>query len=228
MRIAVIPARGGSKRIPRKNIKDFYGKPVIAWSILAAQETGLFEAIIVSTEDAEIAEIARYWGAETPFARPVELADDLTPTAPVIVHAVNYYERLGYPVEWACCIYSCAPLVQAADMKEAMRLALYRDADFVYPVVRYAHPIQRAMVMDSGEKMRFLQPQYELTRTQDLSPSYYDAGQFYLGKGRAWREGKRMHSGGIGLPIPHWRAADIDTPEDWRRAEMLFAQTRQG
>ena len=222
MKIAVIPARGGSKRIPRKNIKDFCGAPMISWAIKAAHESKLFDHIIVSTDDDEIAKIARDFGAETPFKRPLELADDITPTVPVVAHAVDVCIKLGWAVDFACCIYPCAPSLQASDLLVAYELAVAQNADFVYPVAEYAHPIQRAMRRLPDGAMEFYSPQFELTRTQDLEKSYHDAGQFYWGKSTAWLAKKKMHTAGLGMPIPNWRVVDIDTEDDWMRAELLF------
>jgi pseudaminic acid cytidylyltransferase len=222
MKIAVIPARGGSKRIPRKNIKDFCGKPMIAWSIKVAQESKLFDRIIVSTDDKEIARIAKDSGAETPFKRPVDLADDLTPTLPVIAHAIASCIKLGWNVEYACCVYPCSPFLQVDDLVKAHKLAIDRKADFVYPVAEYAHPIQRAMRQLPNSTMQFYLPQFELTRTQDLEKSYHDAGQFYWGKTSAWLSNNKMHSDGIGMPIPNWRVVDIDSEDDWKRATIIF------
>lgn len=226
MKIAVIPARGGSKRIPRKNIKEFSGRPMIAWAISTAKESGLFESIIVSTDDAEIAETARCWGAATPFVRPANLADDLTPTVPVIAHAVKWCLDSGMAVDDACCIYPCAPFLQIGDLVKALDLARTQNADFVYSVTEYAHPVQRAMRRLEDGKMQFINPEYELTRTQDLERTYHDAGQFYWGKASAWLEQKKMHSEGIGMPIPNWRVVDIDTEDDWMRAELVFKQLK--
>jgi pseudaminic acid cytidylyltransferase len=222
MKIAVIPARGGSKRIPRKNIKDFCGKPMIAWSIKVAQESNLFDRIIVSTDDEEIARIARDSGAETPFIRPVGLADDLTPTVPVVAHAVVSCIKLGWNVEYACCVYPCAPFLQVDDLVKAHELVIDRKTDFVYSVAEYAHPIQRAMRRLPDDAMQFYAPQFELTRTQDLEISYHDAGQFYWGTASAWLENKKMHTDGIGMPIPNWRVVDIDSEDDWKRATIIF------
>lgn len=226
MRIAVIPARGGSKRIPRKNIKNFCVRPMIAWAISTARESGLFDHIIVSTDDEEIAELARNWGAETPFVRPANLADDLTPTVPVVAHAVKSCIEYGWAVDYACCIYPCVPFLQVSDLVAALDLAQARNADFVYPVTEYAHPIQRAMRQLPGGKMQFFSPEHELTRTQDLEKSYHDAGQFYWGKASAWLEQKKMHTAGLGMQIPNWRVVDIDTENDWKRAELVFNQLK--
>ncbi len=222
MKIAVIPARGGSKRIPRKNIKDFCGKPMIAWAITTALESRLFDHVIVSTDDGEIADIARKWGAETPFVRPVELADDFIPTVPVIAHAVKSCIDNGWPVKYACCIYPCVPFLQNGDLINAFDLAQKKGADFVYPVTEYAHPIQRVMRQLPSGKMQFISPEYELTRTQDLEKSYHDAGQFYWGKASAWINHKKMHTDGLGMVIPSWRVVDIDSMDDWIRAENLY------
>lgn len=220
MKIAVIPARGGSKRIPRKNIKNFSGKPMIAWSIAAAKASGLFDQIIVSTDDDEIAAIARAHGASTPFMRPAHLADDLTPTVPVLAHAVQACRELGWEVAHACCIYPCAPSLQADDLRAAFALLQERSAHFVFPVTEYAHPVQRAMRQLDDHSMQFFSPQFEMTRTQDLETSYHDAGQFYWGTADAWLTNKKMHTDGLGMPIPNWRVVDIDSESDWIRAEM--------
>lgn len=227
MKIAVIPARGGSKRIPRKNIKTFCGRPMIAWAIGAAKASGLFDHIIVSTDDDEIATVAGSWGAETPFMRPEALADDLTPTVPVIAHAVQSCMDLGWAVDYACCIYPCAPLLQAADLVAALDMLQDHDADFVYPVTEYAHPIQRAMRRLPGGQMQFFNREYEMTRTQDLETTYHDAGQFYWGKATAWLAHKNMHTDGLGMPVPNWRVVDIDSADDWARAEHLFRSVNE-
>lgn len=225
MKLAVIPARGGSKRIPRKNIKEFCGSPMIAWSIRVAEESKVFDRIVVSTDDAEIAAVAREHGAEVPFMRAADLSDDMTPTVPVIAHATGYCIDLGWPIEYACCIYPCSPLIEAQDLVKALEILKRQGVDFVYPVTEYPHPIQRAMKLLPGNKMQFIAPEFELTRTQDLETMYHDAGQFYMGTASAWINNKRMHTAGIGMPIPHWRVADIDTLDDWKRAEALFEST---
>jgi pseudaminic acid cytidylyltransferase len=222
MRIAVIPARGGSKRIPRKNIKDFCGRPMIAWTIGLAQKSCLFESIIVSTDDEEIAELARKWGALTPFVRPGNLADDHTPTAPVIAHSVRACIELGWRVNQVCCIYPCNPFLMSSDLIAAFDLMQSHKADFIYPVTEFTHPIQRAMRHLPNGMMQFYSPEHELMRTQDLEKSYHDAGQFYWGNALAWLEQKKMHTDGLGMAIPNWRVVDIDNQDDWRRAELIF------
>jgi pseudaminic acid cytidylyltransferase len=221
MPIAIIPARGGSKRIPRKNIKAFAGKPMIAYAIEAAKACGLFSHVIVSTDDAEISAIAQKYGAETPFTRPLELANDHTPTVPVIAHAVSECAKIGWDVDYACCIYPGVPFIHHPDLAAALSLLQQSTADYAFPVCEFPSAIQRALLRDSAGKMAPFNPQYELTRTQDLEKAYHDAGQFYWGSAGAWLNNPRIHSSGVGLIIPHWRVVDIDTPDDWQRAELI-------
>ena len=222
MKICVIPARGGSKRIFRKNIRIFCGKPMIAWAIDYALQANLFDKVIVSTDDELIAQVARSAGAETPFARPADLADDFTPTVPVIAHAIETCQTIGWEIEYACCIYPCVPFLQSSDLTAAFALMLENDAYFAYPVTDYAHPIQRAMRRLPNGHMQFFYPEHELTRTQDLEKSYQDTGLFYWGKASAWSAHMKMHTAGVGLVIPNWRVVDIDNDDDWKRAELLF------
>ena len=220
MNLAVIPARGGSKRIPRKNIKNFNGKPMISWSIELAFQSKVFDNVIVSTDDNEIKEIAIKNGAEVPFLRPRNLSDDHTPTASVIKHAITELEQLGFTYKNVCCIYPCAPFIKSYDLKKSLQI-LDKGFDYVYPIIEYAHPIQRAMQKNSEGVMEFIQPSFELTRTQDLDKTFHDAGQFYWGKSFSWLSDKRMHSEGYGFEVPHWRFVDIDSPDDWVRAELM-------
>jgi len=222
MNLAIIPARGGSKRIPRKNIKRFDGKPMIAHAIAAARSSGLFAHVVVSTDDEEVARIAVEWGGQTPFMRPPELADDHTPTVPVIAHAINACEKLGWHAGHICCIYPCAPFIQTDELRAALELLEKTGADYSFPVTEFPSAIQRALKRSQTGRMAPFYPEYELVRTQDLEPAYHDAGQFYWGKRQAWLSNPRVHASGVGLVIPHWRTVDIDTPEDWRRAEMLY------
>jgi len=221
MKVAIIPARGGSKRIPRKNIKNFYGKPMIAWAINAAIKSNLFDKIIVSTDDLEISRIAIEYGAITPFIRPENLSDDLTPTVPVIAHAIEMCISYGWEVDFACCIYPGVPFLENEDLIKAFNILIDNNSSFVYPVAEFAHPIQRAMRRISNGKMDFIDSDNELTRTQDLETTYHDAGQFYWGQASAWLKHKKMHTDGLGMPIPNWRVVDIDNMEDWKRAELL-------
>jgi pseudaminic acid cytidylyltransferase len=220
--VAIIPARGGSKRVPRKNIKQFVDRPMIAHAIAAAISSGLFHRIVVSTDDDEIAAIAKHWGAEVPFMRPPELADDHTPTVPVVAHAIRALQEQGVVFENACCIYPGVPFIQVDDLVKASKLIATSGAAYCYPVTEFPSAIQRALRRLSDGRVQPINPQYEWTRTQDLEPAYYDAGQFYWGKVSSWLGGLGLQGHGAGLVIPHWRVVDIDTPDDWLRAEILF------
>lgn len=222
MKIAVIPARGGSKRIPRKNIKLFCGKPMIAWSIEAAKSSGLFEHVIASTDDAEIAEVARQWGAETPFMRPDDLANDHAGTTPVIAHATQWALDQGFDVAAVCCIYATAPFIRVDDLKQGLNLLESGEWDYAFTVTDFAAPIFRSFkqLAEGGVEMFF--PEHFAARSQDLPTALHDAGQFYWGRPTAWLEGKRVfgrHSNP--LLIPRWRVQDIDTQDDWERAQIL-------
>jgi pseudaminic acid cytidylyltransferase len=220
--LAVIPARGGSKRIHKKNIKLFDGRPMIAYAITAAVSSGLFEHVIVSTDDDEIATLAKAGGVEVPFIRPKELADDHTPTVPVIAHAIEECRKLGWEFENVCCIYPAAPFVQVEDIKTALEMLTNQQAPYCFPITEFPSAIQRAMKRLHRGRMEPFYPEHELTRTQDLDRAYHDAGQFYWGHVDAWLNNPKIHSNGIGHIIPNWRVTDIDTLEDWERAEVLF------
>jgi len=218
----VIPARGGSKRIPRKNIRLFHGQPMLAYAIRAAQASCLFDDIVVSSDDAEILELARTHGAE-PLARPANLADDHTGTAPVVAHAITVWRQGGLDPDPVCCIYPGVPLLQPQDLVRGLALLEGCGEDYAFPVLAFPSAIQRALRLGPDGRTAPLHPEYEATRTQDLEPAFHDAGQFYWGRAEAWLAGRRIHSHGCGLPIPAWRAVDIDTPEDWQRAELIYA-----
>lgn len=222
MNIAVIPARGGSKRIPRKNIKEFGGRPMIAWAISVARDSLLFDKVVVSTDDPEIADVAREYGAETPFVRPDELANDTAGTVPVIAHAIRELNKQQCLPDKVCCIYPCTPFLRTSDLAEALSVVMSSGADFAYPVVEYLHPTFRAMRRSSQGQMQFVFPECEMMRTQDLEKTYHDAGQFYWGNSSAWLAMKKMHSDGIGFVVPSWRFVDVDTEDDWRRAELFL------
>lgn len=222
MKLAVIPARGGSKRIPRKNIKLFNGKPMIAWSIEAAKSSGLFERIIVSTDDFEIAEVAKQWGAETPFMRPEELSNDHAGTTPVIAHATQWALAQGMDVEAVCCIYATAPFVKVDDLKHGWESLISGDWDFAFSVTDFAAPIFRAFKETESGGIEMFYPEYFSTRSQDLPVALHDAGQFYWGRPAAWIESKRIFDQrSKPVLIPRWRVQDIDTPDDWARAEII-------
>lgn len=223
MNIAIIPARGGSKRIPRKNIRDFCGKPMIAWSVEAAHRSGLFDHIMVSTDDDEIAEVALSSGAEVPFRRPPELADDHTATRPVVNHAIGEAERLWGRIEYVCCIYATAPFLQVHDLKQGFDRLVETGADFAFSVTSFPYPIQRALKLASNGGVEMFHPEYRQYRSQDLEPAYHDAGQFYWGRAALFIEnGDTFSSSSIPVVLPNWRVVDIDNEEDWQRAEQLF------
>jgi len=222
MNIAIIPARGGSKRIPRKNIKIFNGKPIIYWSIKAAEESGVFDSIIVSTDDDEIASVAKELGADIPFIRNKKISDDFTGTAEVIKDAIFQINKAGFTPNNVCCIYPTAPLINSKDISKTLKILISNsNIDYIYPVTEYAHPIHRSMIINQEGRMDFLFPENQLARTQDLPITFHDAGQFYWGTSDSWMENKKMHSG-TGFKIPNWRVVDIDNEDDWERAELLF------
>ncbi len=221
MMLAVIPARGGSKRIPRKNIKYFLGEPMIAHSISIARRSGLFKHIIVSTDDPEIVEVAKKYGAEVPFIRPSNLADDYSGTVPVIAHAINECLSLGYHFDWVCCIYPAAPFIKIVDLEETLSLVKKNHSSYCFPVAEYRSPIQRAMRMLPNKRLESFLADFVDNRTQDLEKAYYDAGQFYWARPSTWLKNSNIHNNGLGYLIPGWRAIDIDQVEDWVMAEMF-------
>jgi len=226
--IAIIPARGGSKRIPRKNIKAFCGQPMIAYAIKAAQASGLFEHVVVSTDDAEIQSIANSLGAETPFIRPAELANDFTATVPVVAHAIKACEALGWQLSNVCCIYPGVPFIEVNDLKGAFAKLTESSAEYCFPVTEFPAAVQRSLKHSSNGLMEPVYPEHELTRTQDLEAAFYDAGQFYWGTKKAWLSNIHVLSNGIGFEIPNWRVVDIDTPKDWERAEKMASTLLRG
>jgi pseudaminic acid cytidylyltransferase len=228
MNLCVIPARGGSKRIPRKNIRPFCGKPMISWSIQAAIASELFDKIIVSTDDDEIADVARSHGAEAPFRRPAELSDDHAGTTAVIAHAANWAtQEVGWELQSVCCLYATAPFVQPADLQQGLRLLNIGKWEFCFTATSYASPIFRAFqTVDNGGIAMFF-PQHFDTRSQDLPAAFHDAGQFYWGTPNAWIQRLKIfdrHS--TPLFIPRWCVQDIDDEADWFRAELLWKALR--
>lgn len=231
MRLAVIPARGGSKRIPRKNIKLFCGKPMIAWSIEAALQSGCFDQIVVSTDDAEIAEVARQCGAQVPFMRPAELSVDQTGTTAVIAHAINWFAAQGQTPEQVCCLYATAPFVSADDLRRGLTVLTEAGSDYAFAVTSYAFPVQRAIRINETGRVEMFKSEHFNTRSQDLEEAYHDAGQFYWGRASAWLQGRMVFSpAAVPVMLPRHRVQDIDTAEDWTRAEWMFkalqAQTK--
>lgn len=223
MNLAVIPARGGSKRIHRKNIKDFNGKPMIAWSIEAALACNCFDRVIVSTDDDEIRAVALQCGAEVPFIRPAELSNDHVGTTEVISHATQWALNQKNDIQAVCCIYATAPFVQVDDLRHGYALLKGGDWDFAFTVTEFPAPIFRSFkqLHEGGIEMFF--PDHFLTRSQDLPVALHDAGQFYWGTPQAWIERRRVFDRrSQPIIIPNWRVQDIDTLDDWTRAELMF------
>lgn len=223
MKVAIIPARGGSKRIPGKNIKLFAGQPIIAYSIKAALVSGLFQRVIVSTDSEEIAEVARGYGAETPFVRPGALADDFTTTADVILHALAWLAGQEVPVRQVCCLYATAPFVQTQYLREGLDLLTRSGVASVFTVTSYAASIFRALQLASDGRLAMLWPEYELTRSNDLPTAFHDAGQFYWLDALRFMAEKRLYSvDSRPVVLPRYLVQDIDTPEDWQTAEAMY------
>ena len=223
MKMAVIPARGGSKRIPRKNIRPFCGKPIIAYSIEAALQSTLFDRVIVSTDDHEIANIARACGAKIPFMRPPELANDYAGTLPVIRHAIESMQAQEVFPDYVCCIYATAPFVKPSDLQRGWKTLSESGADYAFTVTRFSYPIQRAIKITPEGRVEMFQPENYTARSQDLEEAYHDAGQFYWGRvGAFLEETPLLSKNAAPVLLPRHQVQDIDTLEDWDRAELMF------
>jgi N-acylneuraminate cytidylyltransferase len=229
MNIAIIPARGGSKRIPHKNIKDFCGKPIIAWSIEAAQNSKLFDRIIVSSDDPDIIQVAQAAGAEVPFLRPPELSDDHTPTIPVIRHAIEWVQENGSTPIFVCCLYPTAPFVTLSALtKSFTALKTSAETDFVISATEYPFPIERSLRILPNGQLRMNHPEHAMTRSQDLPSNYHDAGQFYWGRASSYLKENSFFTNNSKLHILKTsEVQDIDTPDDWERAELMFHSLQQ-
>ena len=223
MNLAIIPARGGSKRIPRKNIREFSGKPMIAWSIEAAKASGLFDRIIISTDDAEIADVGKKWGAEAPFIRPPELSNDYAGTTDVMAHATRWVLDQGLDPEAVCCIYATAPFIQIKDLRHGLSAIQSRDWLYAIAVTDFAAPIFRSFRKTSNGGLEMFFPEHFNRRSQDLPAALHDAGQFYWGRPDAWiKKIKLFERHSFPVVIPRWRVQDIDTQSDWIYAEIIF------
>jgi len=223
MKLCVIPARGGSKRIPYKNIKEFYGRPIISYSIQAAFASECFDRIIVSTDDAEIAEVAKSYGAEIPFIRPKQLSDDYVGTGAVTKHAIEWFESNGHILSEVCCIYATAPFVQAEAINKAYTQMMVEKADYCFAVTNFVAPIQRAIKITEDNRIDMFFPSAYARRSQDLEEAWHDAGQFYWGKADAFKEQKIIFSeDATPYILPPYLVQDIDTLEDWTRAELIY------
>lgn len=223
MKIAIIPARGGSKRIPRKNIKDFHGKPIIGYSIEAALISGCFDEVCVSTDDNEIAEVALRYGATIPFIRPADLADDYASTQDVMSHALNWYKQNNRVITHVCCIYATAPFITPEALQNGLEALNSADLDYAFSATSYSFPIQRAIKVTAQGTVEMFQPEHLSTRSQDLEEAYHDAGQFYWGTAPAFINRKPFFSSRAkAILLPRKYVQDIDTHEDWELAEVLF------
>lgn len=226
--VAIIPARGGSKRIPRKNIRLFCGKPMIAHSIAAASESGLFDRILVSTEDAEIAAVAREAGAEVPFLRPAELADDQTGTSAVVIHALNWLDANGAAPDLVCCLYATAPFLRAAYLRRGHDVVASGQALSAIAMGEYPHPLERAWKLNAKGFLELRWPEHLKTRSQDLPPAFYEAGHFYWATTPAFLKGRSFLTEKTApVLLPRCLVQDIDCEEDWRRAELMFSALQE-
>jgi len=220
--ICIIPARGGSKRIPRKNIKEFLGKPIIIYSIKAALDSGLFDEVLVSTDDTEIAEIAKKHGANVPFIRSAKNSDDFATTFDVIKEVINYYKEQSIEFDNLCCLYSCAPFVNSGVLLRAYNRLIEEKLDSVFPIILFSFPIQRALRVNQGKVSMMLEDNLNI-RSQDLEKSFHDAGQFYWCNTKQLLSSKKLitsNSGGI--EVSELDAQDIDTDMDWNLAELKY------
>ena len=223
MIVAIIPARGGSKRIQKKNIKLFCGQPIIAYSIKEAIASGLFDRVIVSTDDYDIADISKGFGAEVPFMRPKSLSGDCVGTMDVINHTINFLEKTSKNIEYACCLYPTAPFVTVDDLRKGYKVLLRSKKLFSFSVTSFSFPIQRALKINSQWEMEPFWPENIEKRSQDLEEAYHDAGQFYWGRRVGFLEKETiLSSASAPVVLPRERVQDIDTEEDWRRAELLY------
>jgi pseudaminic acid cytidylyltransferase len=222
-KLCIIPARGGSKRIPKKNIRSFHGKPMIAYAIESAQKSQLFDRIIVSTDDAEIAKIATDYGAEVPFLRSSKNADDYSTTSDVLMEVINNWSDNNELPDWMCCLYPTTPLLFPSDLSNAFELYQSTDSDVVLSAVAFDFPIQRAFELQENNHVRLREPEAISKRSQDLEPTYHDAGAFYFFNTKRFLQSNSLWSGKVtAIPLPAERVQDIDNPSDWDLAEYKY------
>ncbi len=227
MNICIIPARGGSKRIPRKNVKNFCGQPIISWSIEAALNCKCFSRVIVSTDDNEIAEVSQSYGAEVPFIRSESLSDDYTGTLPVIKNAINCLEINDVKFDFICCLYPTAPFIEVSYLEEGLKKLIENNASYSISVTSFSYPIQRAFKLTENKRLKMFFPENINKRSQDLEKSFHDAGQFYWGKRSAWlKEERILDQNTVPIYIPRYKVQDIDNEEDWIQAERIFYKYR--
>lgn len=221
-KIAIIPARFGSKRIKKKNIKLFHSKPMIVWTLKKLQKSNFFDKIVVTSDSKKILNISKKHGADILIHRPKKLSGDIVGTLPVMSHALKKLKKLNYNSIYACCVYPCNPFLNLKDVKNGFSKMKKNLSKFIFPVTEYSHPIQRALKLNTNNHVKLFLKNNSNKRTQDLEKMYFDAGQFYWGTSSLWHEENSIHKSGMGLPIPSWRVIDIDNLSDWKRAEILF------
>tara|TARA_Y100001968_G_C19399932_1_gene740444 strand:- start:176 stop:865 length:690 start_codon:yes stop_codon:yes gene_type:complete len=223
MNLCIIPARGGSKRIKRKNIREFCGKPIIAWSIQAAKKSNCFEKVVVSTDDNEIADIAKSFGAEIPFSRPKDLSDDFTTTSLVVEHCIDWFCKNSWTPNLTCCLYATAPFVTSSNIAQAFEIFKFQNVQrFIFSATSYPFPIQRAFRINKDGNAEMFDAVNFKVRSQDLEIAYHDAAQFYIGKTNTWLKNNNLFEGSKPYVLPKWQVQDIDNEEDWARAELMF------
>ena len=223
MNLCIIPARGGSKRIPKKNIKNFCGKPIILWVIKTAKLSNCFDRIIVSTDDSKIAKLCKNNGIEVPFIRPKEISDDHSDTASVISHSINWFKQNNENPTNVCCLYATAALISSKDIQKGFKIYKNSNVNFAFTATSYPYPIQRSFKINKNNEIKMFYPKNYRKRSQDFEQAFHDAGQFYWGKAEAWLRNKIIFdSKSIPILIPRYKAQDIDTLEDWKNAELIF------
>ena len=228
MIVAIIPARGGSKRIPKKNIKNFFGRPIIGWTIDIVKKTKIFDKIIVSTDDKRIASIAKYYNAEVPFMRPSRLSGNKSSTSDVIIHAILWLKKKGYNPKEVCCIYPTSSLIQPRDLKNSLRDLKTKKWEYVFSATTFEYSIFRAIKYNKKKQLQMVFPKLYNNRSQDLQESYHDAGQFYWAFAKSWLNKKKIFGKKSKMTLlPRWRVQDIDNIYDWKKAEIIFRMLRK-
>ncbi len=224
MLIAILPARSGSKRIKNKNIKNFLGKPIISYTINRLKKSNLFDEIYVSTDSNKIAYVAKNYGAKVPFLRDKSLSGDKISTLDVIKDFVNNEYFINKKIKIVCCVYPCTPLINIKDIEKGIKIFHKQKKGFVYPCLRYKHPIQRSFSLNKNKSIKYLFPKFENKRTQEFKYFYHDAGQFYISSFENWKNKNKMHTDATSFEISNLNAIDIDDLEDWKMAELIFKQ----
>lgn len=218
--VAIIPARGGSKRIKNKNIKFFYSKPIIQWTFEIIKKSKMFKKIVLTSDSKKILNLGKKIGFDILIERPKNLSNDFIGTDKVIMHSIKFLNK-NFNIDNVCCVYPCNPLLQISDLLKAKRILKRNKNSFIFPIASYSHPIERAMVLNKkNSKIKFISKKKFNLRTQDLNPKFYDAGQFYIANKSTWLKKNKLNK--IGMPIPNWRVADIDNLNDWKKAELIF------